>query len=271
MQYSSPKYLRSNLIPAALVALIIGLSGCTSKPPEGMVEIPEGDFIMGSEEVDKAAKALQYGAKRAFFVNERPLMKVTLKRYFIDRHEVTNGEYSEFVAATDHRAPSNWGGRKIDDSVKNHPVTHVSWADADSYCNWRGKTLPTEAQWEKAARGTEGNKFPWGNDFNKNNANAGGRNGGTVPVGSYPTGMSPFGVHDMAGNVWEWTADWYKAYPGNTVEDKDYGEKFRVARGGGWGGMGHYSLEIFVRSSYRHDVPPEGRFTDVGFRCAKSD
>jgi len=90
-----------------------------------------------------------------------------------------------------------------------------------------------------------------------------------MPIGRFEDGKSPYGVYDMAGNAQEWVEDWYKPYPGNDFNDKDYGEKFKVVRGGGWGGMGHYSLQVYVRTSFRNTALPDGRFNDVGFRCAK--
>src|SRR3972149_2682143 len=126
-----------------------------------------------------------------------------------------------------------------------------------------------EAEWEKAARGQDSRKFPWGNEFDIKKANALGAYGGLMPAGRLEDGKSPYGVYDMAGNVQEWVEDWYKPYPGNDFKDKDYGEQFKVTRGGGWGGMGHYSLQVYLRTSHRNTAPPDGRFNDVGFRCAK--
>ncbi len=242
--------------------------GCESKP-EGMILIPKGEFLMGSNEVDKEAKALQYGSSKPWYVNERPMRKVFLDDFYIDKVEVTNRKYKEFVDATGHRPPANWKNGTYPPGLGDHPVTFVSWSDAKEYCEWLGKRLPTEAEWEKAARGTEGLRFPWGNEYDPKKLNAMGDYGGTTPVGMFPEGASPYGVLDMAGNVQEWTADWYKPYPGNDFKDEDYGEKFKVVRGGGWGGIGHYSLSVYLRTSYRNIAPPNGRYNDVGFRCAK--
>lgn len=152
----------------------------------------------------------------------------------------------------------------------NLPVSGVHWYYADAYCRWKGKRLPSEVEWEKAARGTEGFEFPWGNDWNAALANTGDDSDteeGVVPVGSNPKNKSPYGVYDMAGNVWEWVADWYHPYPNSTYESDNFGEKAKIIRGGG-GGVGHYALSYFFRTSTRQFAEPTMDGEDIGLRCA---
>ncbi|KPJ94633.1 MAG: hypothetical protein AMJ55_06055 [Gammaproteobacteria bacterium SG8_15] len=159
-------------------------------------------------------------------------------------------------------------------SMDNLPVTYVTWQQASNYCRWIGLRLPTEEEWEKAARGPDGQQFPWGNEFKKHMANTGAEQWetGVAPIESYPTDKSPYGIYDLAGNVSEWTADWYKPYPGSDYNSELFGEKFKVARGAGWsGGEGHYALQLFQRGAYRSNLEPEQKYDDVGFRCAADD
>jgi formylglycine-generating enzyme required for sulfatase activity len=150
------------------------------------------------------------------------------------------------------------------------PVTEVNWYDAAAYCRGNGKRLPTETEWEKAARGETGQEFPWGNEWSPNMSNTGNQSwdDGVAPVGSYQNDKSPYGIFDMAGNVSEWVDDWYMAYDGATYVSEDFGKKYKVVRGAGWGGEGHYAISLFQRSAYRYYREPDATYNDIGFRCA---
>lgn len=226
-------------------------SGATGE----MIRIPGGEFMMGNDQGDP---------------DERPAHPVTVAPFEIDRFEVTNALFDAFVQATGYRTEAEQAGKTqtwrthFTPDTASNPVAVVTWADAVAFCEWAGKRLPTEAEWEFAARGTDGRLFPWGNEYDptKFNGKASGIRG-TVHVGSYPAGASPFGVDDMAGNVWEWTADWYKAYPGG-ADSQFFGEKFRVTRGGGW-----FDEERQVRATNRSSADPTAANDDLGFRCAR--
>lgn len=210
--------------------------------PADMVAVPGGDFFMGCNE---AVDTECYPA-------EKPGKPVEVPGFCIDRMEVTVAAYVACVRATACRQPRregecNWGrpGREM------HPVNCVEWQDAATYCEWAGKRLPNEAEWEKAARGTDGRVYPWGNLFVGDRANTSQTGvAHTQPVGSYSAGRSPYGVFDMAGNVWEWVAD--------KVDDG------RAVRGGSWTDGPKLS-----RTSYRDRFTPASRFPNLGFRCAR--
>jgi eukaryotic-like serine/threonine-protein kinase len=217
-----------------------------------MVAIPAGEFLMGSDDPEADD-------------NEKPVSKVFVGPFSIDKFEVTNGRYLRCIEAGICPRPPNRG---YDDSTKaNLPVTVVSYQAAVAYCRWVGKRLPTEAEWEKAARGTDGRRYPWGNTFEAERANVGYSVRATTPVGSYPQGASPYGVMDLAGNVWEWTSSLYKPYPydpGDGREDLT-ARGSRVERGGGW-----YTPEWHARTTRRTaSGHVYRRFSDLGFRCAR--
>lgn len=166
------------------------------------IAIPSGPFIMGTDSQQSNEQ-------------NHPQHTVGLGAYKIDKYPVTNAQYARFVAATGHRPPSHWAQGKIPAGKELHPVTLVSWHDAQAYAKWAGKRLPTEAEWEKAARGTDGRRWPWGNAMEPSRLNTYYNVGSTTKVTVYPQGASPYGVMDMAGNVSEWTADDFKPYPGS--------------------------------------------------------
>lgn len=257
-----------------------------AKPPEGMILIPAGTFQMGSTTGD---------------VDEAPVHTVELDAFYIDQHEVTNAEYRAFVTVTGYPPPRGIGYTAVYELLKhgyepwndpdfNHPdqpVTTVTWFDAAAYCEWAGKRLPTEAEWEKAARGgLEGTRYSWGNaEPNDTTANFADSqtefewrspdvNDGylfTAPVGMFqPNG---YGLFDMAGNVWEWCADWYSTTyysdvqsaesPLRNPKGPDTGKR-RVLRGGTW-----YRAAHTIRNAERISDYPDNSLNVVGFRCAK--
>lgn len=191
------------------------------------VEIPAGEFIMGS----KSGEGLDDDERPQH--DEKPQHTVYLPEYWIAAVPVTNAQYKMFVDATGHLAPTHWTKGQIPDKKADHPVVNVSWNDAQAFCNWAGVKLPTEAQWEKAARGTDGRLWPWGNkEPTKDYCNFNGND--TTPVGAYPKGASPYGCLDMAGNVWEWTSSQSKSYPYDEEDGREDVESsaVRVLRGG---------------------------------------
>ncbi len=216
------------------------MAAAVAEAPEGMVYVSAGSFLMGSD-VGEA--------------NASPVHEVFVEGFYIDRLEITNKEFQEF--RQDFVFPQG---------EESHPVTGISWEDANVYCGWAGKRLPTEDEWEKAARGTEAFIYPWGNDFEAGRANTQeAEKGGTAPVGQYPGGASPYGAYGLGGNAAEWTASWYKAYPGNTSPDPDYGQTFKVLRGGSW-----FTPKEQATTFFRlHDNPGSAR-AYYGFRCAVS-
>ena len=237
---------------------------------EGMAYIPSGEFIMGSEDVDTEGLAKEFGERRGrYYEDEKPVRKIFLKGFYINKYEVTNMEYKTFVTAAGYPPPPTWVNVMYPNSEANHPVTNVTWFDAYNYCAWAGKRLPTEEEWEKAARGPNGNKYPWGDEYDEKKANL--TKGATTAVGSFETDKSYYGVYDMGGNIMEWVDAWYKPYPGSKAENKDFGETSRVLRGDAGSVLGHYSLsKIYARSSSRHYGHTDEAGDDAGIRCAES-
>jgi formylglycine-generating enzyme required for sulfatase activity len=221
------------------------------------IEIPAGEFQMGDN--------FNEG-----YSNERPVHTVYLDRYYVSKYEVTFGLYDKYCDATGKTKPDDEGrGRG------NRPAININWSQAKAFCDWLSREtgedihLPTEAQWEKAARGTDQRRYPWGNSPpDCNRANYSGCEGKTKPVGSCPSGKSPYGVHDMAGNVWEWCADWYSSTyyshsPRNNPQGPSSGS-YRVHRGGSWFNSASYlrcALRVINNPSYSSDY--------IGFRLTR--
>ena len=232
-----------------------------------MVFIPAGEVIIGTNEKTEDT----YG-------NEIDQQSVFVKSFYIDKYEVTNGQYMEFLLDTGHRKPKFWNNPNL--NAQNQPVVGVNWEDAESYANWNGKRLPTDIEWEKAARGIDGRLYPWGNEYNTSfgnfddNGNMDGKSDGyalqTASIGSYPKGVSPFGIHDMAGNVWEWviaTIDENKMMDlVNQKNNKTNGIVYTI-RGGSWtNGHGDTRTTVF----YIYPAQCSDHSSSVGFRCVKS-
>jgi formylglycine-generating enzyme required for sulfatase activity len=240
-----------------------------------MLWIPPGEFRMGSNP-DHVQQAAEWcGCDRRRFEDEQYLHKVQLDGYYIDQYEVTNRQFQAFVDASgyvtdaEHKSEASTWRTEYTEGKDNYPVVRMSWNDARAYCKWAGKRLPTEAEWEKAARGIDARLWPWGNDWDASRLNslASGRKT-TMPVGSFDGGASPYGAMDMAGNVWEWVNDWYAAAYYQTGNDQNpigpEGGEDRVLRGGGYNN-GLYE----VRTAHRHKGGQTGYAPDHGFRCAK--
>jgi iron(II)-dependent oxidoreductase len=240
---------------------------------DSTVLIPAGKFLMGTDL--KNADAASH-----------PQHPVYLKAYRIDKYPVTNAQYARFIAATGHRPPSDWKNGKIQQGVLLYPVTLVNWYDAAAYAKWAGKRLPSEAEWEKAARGTDGRRWPWGNEMDPARLNTYYNVGSATNVNTYANGVSPYGVFDMAGNVDEWVEDDFVPYKGTdapadvfqgkvarvlSAEDRamklaemvPVNRLYKVLRGGSWKG------DPFSTASYHRDYSWPNYASDFyGFRCA---
>jgi len=222
-----------------------------------MVKIPAGPFFMGARAEDSPS-------------NERPVHTVYLPVYYISPYPVTNLEYREFVNCTGYKSPMHWQRGTYPTGTGKHPVTNVSWHDAKAYAEWIGARLPTEAEWEKAGRGTDERLYPWGTRFVDERCNSNNLMGGTLPVDEFPMGRSPYGLWDMAGNVYEWCEDYYdenfyKTSPANNPKGPEGGQE-RVVRGGSF-----QENRPQVRATHRAGTGEHMTRETVGFRVAMSE
>jgi formylglycine-generating enzyme required for sulfatase activity len=248
----------------ATVSTIINTPNTPPPPNPGSsrILVPAGAFTMGSNGGDKI---------------EQPPHTVNVSAFYIDKNEVTNALYKQCVDAGSCQPPTDPSSKTRSSYYGNpdygeYPVIYVNWNMADAYCKWQGGRLPTEAEWEKAARGLDGRTFPWGEGVSCANANFSDCNNDTIKVGTYVSAKSPFGLFDMAGNVWEWVSDWYQgnyySIAGNGMSDPQgpaSGQE-RVIRGGSWMNAGKS-----IRSTIRNSSDPSKSSNAVGFRCVSSN
>jgi len=232
---------------------------------DSMVPIPAGEFLMGTD-LERADP------------QDKPQHKVKLPAFFLDKYLVTNAQYARFVAATHRRPPINWKDGRIPQGELMNPVTMVEWNDAADYAKWAGKRLPHEAELEKAGRGTDGRRWPWGDKMDARRLNTYYNVGSASKVTAYPQGASIYGVYDLSGNVAEWTADDLLPYEGSQMSQDLYAANaavpagqpprsmnYKVLRGGSWKG------DPFSTSLYHRDFALPNQATDFyGFRCASS-
>ncbi len=257
-------------IPSGLFLIFLSFGSLSSASstiqPSEMITIPAGEFTMGSSNQDIEWAAQQFFSESLdYYKDETPAHKRSLPKFEIDKTEVTLAQYSHYLEKTGKQKPKFFDDERFNQSSK--PVVGVTWQEANDYCIFFGKQLPTEAQWEKAARGPKVNYYPWGNEPLNTHANVRGKKDGfryTAPVGSYKDGASVYGVLDLAGNAWEWTADWYQPHPGNTIHNDLYGKTYKVIKGGSW-----FSNLDLARVSVRGKNLPNRRQNYIGFRCVK--
>lgn len=229
------------------------------KKSNEMIRIPAGEFIRGSNDRHP---------------DEGPQHTASTGEYLIDKYEVTNLQYKAFIDATKHKSPKHFTNRTYSPGKADHPVVYVDWADANAYCKWAGKRLPTDIEWEKAARGEDGRTYPWGNDFHIDYANTPQRwkelkqEGDTMPVGAFEKGLSAYGLYDTSGNVWEWTSSDYAPYPGNTRLNENYDESYKTLKGGSWWDCTFYKCGISAPVYNRSFFLKTTKNNSFGFRCA---
>ena len=296
---SELRVVRGPILLVWAIGMAAAVLGDASAQDSEMVAVPAGWFTMGATAEQRTA-TLEFGwperwrARIATLVDSAaPAHRIYLDDFAIDRHEVTNRDYRDFVLAAGFPAPAFWGQRRHL-SAPEQPVVGVSWFEAAAYCSWAGKRLPTEAEWEKAAHGAELQTYPWGDTWDRTRLRNADSSAGVAladfsawrawqqastsdrdkarpaDVGSHPNGASPYGVMDMSGNVWEWVADWYHAeYYADTPSHNPAGPSKgarKVLRGGGWD-----VPRVIATTWFRENVfPPHARGSTVtGLRCAR--
>ena len=230
------------------------LLGCNKTDHPEMVKIPAGDFILG---FDPTVEIKPFISENTTGLNAQPKQTLFLETFFMDQYETTYEDFLKFKPKA-----------KYSTHFINEPVRGVSWFEADSYCLSIGKRLPTEFEWEKAARGSDNRLFVWGNEFNKGNANFSKK---VIGIYTKNKDQSIFGVWGMNGNVSEWTSSWYQPYPNSSHQDENYGKKLKVTRGGSYFKRDHGFMKDFVMIPFRNISPLNARFWDTGFRCALSE
>ena len=270
--------LTISFLTVFFTAIVPQVSRAVTAVPEDMVLVNAGGFTRGID-----------NTKNNNFMDEAPAKMIYLSSYYIDKFEVSNSKYTEFIIATDHPAPAYWDYRKL--NQPSQPVTGVNWFDADTYCHWANKRLPTEAEWEKAARGPAGSIYPWGNKIEYSKANfAKGKSGQkyiTDSVDAHPDGISYYGAYNMAGNVFEWVQDWYSSNYYSTDETRnpigpqlqkiknvgvvsnkpELDLKKKVIRGGSWFAP---AQSITTTHRFWNDPINNSYGVGLGFRCAQS-
>lgn len=245
--------------------LWLGLAGLLVAAETGMVFFPAGEFRRGRTYEDPETRVAWYPNPLR---DDLPVKPVFISPFYLDEHEVTIEEYAAFVKATRHRPPPVWNEGKMPAARAKYPVADVSYDDATAYCAWRGKRLPTEAEWEKACRGlVENQKYPWGDRAPQKADARFDTLEGPAPVCSLPRTQT--GLCDIVGNMWEWTSDWYgkdyyAAAPARDPKGPPQGI-YRVLRGGSW-----FDKPDFMTCSHRSWARPPERSPNIGFRCAKS-
>ena len=230
------------------------LLGCNKTDHPEMVQIPAGDFSLG---FDPTVEIKPFISENTTGLNAQPKQTLFLETFFMDQYETTYEDFLKFKPKA-----------KYSTHIPNEPVRGVSWFEADSYCLSIGKRLPTEFEWEKAARGSDNRLFVWGNEFNKGNANFSKK---VIGIYTKNKDQSIFGVWGMNGNVSEWTSSWYQPYPNSSHQDENYGKKLKVTRGGSYFKRDHGFMKDFVMIPFRNISPLNARFWDTGFRCALSE